>query len=159
MDLELFLATIMVDHFLFFVQWKLLALAEQVSYCKLSMWYSFSAAPPRHQHPRCFHCTSLAQHYYTWNSKYTLKFIARTCVQYNQYSRLLLIRSPLGLYSLAAIARWLHFRRLNSNPASNVIKTLRFCSRIMSLCNSFQTSYLAAIKNLFGVARTDRYTE
>ncbi len=41
MDLELFLATITVDHFPFFVQCKL---AEQVSYCNLSMWYSFSAS-------------------------------------------------------------------------------------------------------------------
>ncbi len=48
MDLEPFLATITVDHFPFFVQWKLrcklLALAEQVSYCKLSTWYSFSTS-------------------------------------------------------------------------------------------------------------------
>ncbi len=39
MDLELFLATITVDHFPFFVECELLAkaLAEQVSYCKLRL--------------------------------------------------------------------------------------------------------------------------
>ncbi len=36
MDLELFLATITVDHFPFFVQRKLLALAEKVSYYTVS---------------------------------------------------------------------------------------------------------------------------
>ncbi len=44
MGLALVLATITVDHIPFFVQCKLLAPAEQVSYCKLSMWYSFSAS-------------------------------------------------------------------------------------------------------------------
>ncbi len=47
-----------VDHFPFLVQCKLLALAEQVSYCKLRLASCgiASVPPPRHQHPRCFHC-------------------------------------------------------------------------------------------------------
>ncbi len=57
MNLELFLATITVDHFPFLIQCKLLALAEQVSYCKLRLASCgiASVPPPRHQHPRCFH--------------------------------------------------------------------------------------------------------
>ncbi len=62
MDLELFLATITVDRFPFFVQCKLLVLAEAtVTKLRLASRGIASVPPPRHQHPRCFHCVPCQQ--------------------------------------------------------------------------------------------------
>ena len=65
MNLEPFLATITVDHFRTMqAKATVLALAEQVSYCKLRLASCgiASVPPPRHQHPRCFHCTFTANY-------------------------------------------------------------------------------------------------
>ncbi len=56
------LATITVYRFPFFVQCKLLALAEAtVTKLRLASRGIASVPPPRHQHPRCFHCVPCQQ--------------------------------------------------------------------------------------------------
>ena len=62
MDLELFLATITVDHFPFFVRARELLvrggrfLRQALASCCIAL-----VPPPRHQHPRCFHYSSMQE--------------------------------------------------------------------------------------------------